>query len=55
MSNFDSDAFTCDPVQFLGKNSPNSARSNSIFPGKERRNRALILTDLDSSMAEIFS
>ena len=37
---------------FLAKNSTNSAKSNRIFPGKRTRDRALILTYLDSSMAE---
>ena len=54
MPNFDSDPLTCDPVLFSAKNSPNSAKSNHIFPGKGRGDRALILTYLNSPMAEIF-
>ena len=30
------------------------AKSNRIFPGKERGKRALMLTYLDSPMAEVF-
>ena len=54
MSNFDSDLFNCDPTLFAAKNSPNSAKSNHIFPGNGRVDRALILTKLDSPMAEVF-
>ena len=53
-SNFDSSPFTCDPVLFPGKNSPSIAKSNRIFPGKGRGDKALILTDLDSPTAEVF-
>ena len=35
------------------KNSPNVTKSNRIFPGKGRGDRALILTYLDSPMAQI--
>ena len=44
----------CDTLPFPGKNSPNIAKSNRAFPGKEGRDRALILTYLDSPMAEVF-
>ena len=41
------------------KNSPNSAKSNCMFPGKWRedveRKWALILTYLDSPMVKVFS
>ena len=52
MSNFDPDPLTCGPVLLPSKNSPNSAKSNRVFPGKEKGNKALILTYLDSPMAE---
>ena len=35
ISNFDSDPLTCDSALFPAKNSPNSVKSNHIFP--ERR------------------
>ena len=54
MSNFDSDPLTCDPALFPAKNTLNSAKSIRIFPGKRRRDRALILTYLDSPMTEVF-
>ena len=54
MSNFDSDALTCHLALFPTKNRPNSAKSNRIFPGKETGDRTLILTYLDSPMAEVF-
>ena len=54
ISNFDSDPLTCDPALLPAKNSPNSAKSNGIFPGKGRGDRALLLTYLDSPMAEVF-
>ena len=49
MLNFDSN-----PALFPGKNSPNLAKIYLIFPGKERGDKALILTYLDSPMAEVF-
>ena len=55
MSNFDSAPPTCGRALFLAKNSPNSAKSNRIFPGKERGDRALILTYFNNPMAEVFS
>ena len=55
MSHFDSDPPTCGRALFLAKNSPNSAKSNRIFPGKERGDRALILTYFDNPMADVFS
>ena len=54
MSNFDSDLFNCDPTLFAAKNSPNSAKSNHIFPGNGRGDRALILTKLYGPIAEVF-
>ena len=48
MSSYDSDPLTCDTTLFTAKYSPNSVKSNRIFPGKERGERALILTYLDS-------
>ena len=54
LSNFDSNSLICDPFPFLGKNSPNIPKSNSVFPGKGRGDRAFILTYLDSSMAKVF-
>ena len=54
LSNFDSDSLTCDPALFPIKNSPNMVKGNRIFPGKGRGDNTLILTDLDSPMAEGF-
>ena len=55
LSNFDFNPLICDPTLFPGKNSPNIAKSNNrVFPGKGRGDRALILTYLDSPMAEVF-
>ena len=45
---------TCDPTLFSGKNSPNTTQSNRVFLGKRRVDRALILTYLNSAMAEVF-
>ena len=53
-SNLDSNPLICDPILFLGKNSPNIAKNNRIFPGKRGGDRVLILTYLDSPMAEVF-
>ena len=44
----------CDPTLFPDKNSPNIAKSNHVFPGKGKEDTALILTYLDSPMAEVF-
>ena len=44
----------CYPAMFPGKNIPNIARSNHIFPGKGRGDKDFILTYLDSSMADAF-
>ena len=44
----------CDATLFPGKNSPSIANSNRVFPGKGRRDRALILTYLDSQVTEVF-
>ena len=54
LSNFDFIPLTCDPALFSGSNSPNIAKSNLIFLGKGRRDKVLILTYLDSPMAEVF-
>ena len=54
MSNFDSDSLNSDLALFPAKNSPNSTKSNRIFSGRERGDRTLILTYLDSPMAEVF-
>ena len=51
---FDSNDLICDPTLFPGKNSRNIAKSNHIFPGKGKGDRAWILTYFDSLMAEIF-
>ena len=55
MLNFDSKTLTFDTALFPGKNSPNIAKSNCIFPGKRRGDKTLILTYFDSPMAEVFS
>ena len=54
LSNFDSNLLIRDSTLFPGKNIPNIAKRNRIFPGKGRGDRALILTYLDSPMAEGF-
>ena len=54
MSNFDLDSSTCDPILFLARNSPSSAKSNYIFFGKGKGDRVLILTFFDISMTDIF-
>ena len=46
--------FILPPALFPGKNIPNNAESNRIFPGKGKEDKDFILTYLDSSMAEIF-
>ena len=53
LSNFDFNSLICVPTLFPGKNIPNTAKSNRVFPGKGIRDRALILTRLDSPMAEV--
>ena len=52
--NFNSHPLIYDPTLFPGKNSPNIAKSNRVFPEKGRGDRALILTYLVSPMAEVF-
>ena len=47
-------SLNCYPAIFPGKNIPNIAKSNHIFPGKGRGDKEFILTYLDSSMAEVF-
>ena len=54
LSNFDSNLLVCDPTLFPSKNSPNIAKNNRVFPGKGKKEIALILTYLDSRMAEVF-
>ena len=54
LSNFGTAPLTCDPALFPGKNIPNIAKSNGIFPGKGRGDKDFILTYLDSSMADVF-
>ena len=54
LSNFGSNPLTCDTTLFPGKNSPNFANSNRVFPGKGRGDRAFILTYLDSPIVEVF-
>ena len=54
LSNFDSNPLICDATLFPGKNSPNIAKGNSVFPGKGRGDRALILTYLGSPVADVF-
>ena len=47
-------SLNCYPALFPGKNIPNIAKRNHIFPGKGRGDKDFILTYLDSSMAEVF-
>ena len=54
MSNFNSEPLTCNPTLRRAKNSPDRAKSNYVFPGKGRGDRALILTYINSPMAEVF-
>ena len=54
LTNFDSNPLIRDPTLFPGKNIPNIAKSVRVFPGNWKEDRALILTYLDSSMAEVF-
>ena len=54
LSNFDSASLTCDTALFSGKNTPNIAKINRIFPGNEKGNKDFILTYFDSSMADAF-
>ena len=54
MSNFDTNPFTCGLTLLPGKSSPNIANKKHVFPEKGRGDRALILTYLDSPMAEVF-
>ena len=51
---FDSDPLTFDLSLFPAKNSRNRAKTNHIFSGKVRRDKALILQYLDSPMANLF-
>ena len=54
LSNFDSNPLICDPTLFPDKNSRNIANSNRVFSGKGRGDRVLILTYLDSQIADVF-
>ena len=54
LTSLDSNTLICDPTLFPGKNSPNIAKSNRVFPGKGKEDKALILTYLNSPMAEVF-
>ena len=54
LSDFDSNPLIWDPTLFPGKNSLNTAKSNRVFPENGRGDRALVLTYLDSPMAEVF-
>ena len=50
LSNFDSIPLTLDTALFPGKNIPNIAKINRIFPGKGRGDKDFILTYVDSSV-----
>ena len=52
LTSLDSNTLICDPTLFPGKNSPNIAKSNRVFPGKKKEDRALILTYLNSPVAD---
>ena len=52
MSNFDSGPLICDHAPFLVKSYQTRGKSNRIFPGKLREDRALILQYLDNPLAE---
>ena len=54
LSSFDANPLICEPTLFPGKTGLNIAKSKHVFPGKGRGDRALILTYLDSRMAEVF-
>ena len=54
LQNFESNPLICDPTLFPCKKSPNIAKSNRVFPGKGRGDKALILTYLNGAMAEVF-
>ena len=54
LPNSDSDPLTCDPALFPGKNRTNIAKSNPTLLGKGKRDKAMILTCLNSSMSEVF-
>ena len=53
-SNFDPNPLICGPTLFFGKNSPNISKNSRAFSGKGRGYRLLILTYLDSPIAETF-
>ena len=54
LSNFYFNPMICDPTLFPAKTSPNIAKSNRVFPGKGRWDRALILKYLYNPMVEVF-
>ena len=55
LSNFYSNRLNCDPALFPGNHRRNIAKSNPIFLGeKGRKDKALILTCLNSPMADVF-
>ena len=47
MPNSYSNPQTCDPVLIPTENSLNDAKSNRLFPGKARKDRAFVLTNLE--------
>ena len=55
MLDFDSDPLTFDHALIFTKKRWKSAKSNPIFHWKGTKDRVLILTYLDSMMAEFFS
>ena len=55
LSNFDSVPLTCNPALFPGKNIPNIAKNNRVFPEREKGEKEFILTYFDISMADVFS
>ena len=54
LSNFGSIPLSCDPALFPGKNTPNIAKTNYIFPEKGEGNKDFILIYLNSSIADVF-
>ena len=55
MLDFDSEPLTFEHTLLLPKKCAKTAKSNPIFHFKERRDRVLTLTYLDSPMADFFS
>ena len=54
LSNFDSNPLIYDPTLFPGKSNLNIAESNCVLPGNGKGDSALVLTHLNSLMAEVF-